>query len=205
MALLHQATIKPTKLELLNAWLPHRPWYRGPSEPALQRVAACRFDDPAGEVGVETMLVQAEAGGAILHMPLTYRGAPLGGGDPFLIGTCEHSVLGTRWVYDGCGDPVYVATVAAAIMAGTGQADEFIDTPDGPRRREPAMTVRGSGWDGIAPTSVRAVIDGDPTVVTTDTGELIVFRAVAGDRTAESGRLTGNWPDGPTVVLATLR
>lgn len=37
-------------------------------------------------------------------MPLCYRGAPCDDGDRWLIGTAAHSVLGKRWVYDGCGD-----------------------------------------------------------------------------------------------------
>lgn len=55
-------------------------------------------------------------------MPLTYRGAPLPGAEPWLVGTMEHSVLGRRWVYDGCGDPVHVAALVATILAGGIQA-----------------------------------------------------------------------------------
>ena len=40
MALLYpQATLEPTKLELLATWLPTRDWYRGPDASALKRVA----------------------------------------------------------------------------------------------------------------------------------------------------------------------
>src|SRR5215218_7739419 len=99
MALLHRAEITPTKLELLDAWLPTRAWYRGPADPGLAKVGAFRFDDPAGEVGIETLLVQA-GDGPVLQVPLTYRAAPLAGAEPWLIGTTEHSVLGRRWVYD---------------------------------------------------------------------------------------------------------
>ena len=31
--------------------------------------------------------------------------------DEYLIGTTEHSVLGKRWVYDGCADPVAVSAI----------------------------------------------------------------------------------------------
>jgi maltokinase-like protein len=127
MALLHQAELHPTKLELLAAWLPQRHWYQGLAGAEIERVAACRFDDPAGAVGIETILVRT-AGGPIHHVPLTYRDAPMVGGDAWLVGTCEHSVLGRRWVYDACGDPVYAAALASAIFAGTGQADEFLAT-----------------------------------------------------------------------------
>ena len=50
MALIHRATIRPTKLELLTDWVPSQPW----GEPVLDLVGAFRFDDPDGEVGIET-------------------------------------------------------------------------------------------------------------------------------------------------------
>jgi hypothetical protein len=41
----------------------------------LERVGAYRFDDPVGEVGIETHLVRA--GERLLHVPLTYRANPM--------------------------------------------------------------------------------------------------------------------------------
>ena len=79
MALLHQAELVPTKLELLAAWLPGRPWYQEQAG-ELARTAAYRFDDPAGEVGIDTILVSA-GDGPVYQVPLTYRGAPLDGAD----------------------------------------------------------------------------------------------------------------------------
>jgi hypothetical protein len=103
MALIHKATLNPTKLQLLTSWLPRQTWITGEAD--VEQVGAYRFDDPAGVVGIEAFLLQARDG-SVFHVPLTYRGAPLAGAEEFLIGTAEHSVLGTRWVYDGCGDPV---------------------------------------------------------------------------------------------------
>ena len=54
------------------------------------------------------MLV-AVGDGPVYQVPMTYRGMPLDGADAFLIGTTDHSVLGRRWVYDACGDPVFAA------------------------------------------------------------------------------------------------
>lgn len=147
MALLYRADLRPTKLQMLNGWLPARPWYRGPAAPDFQRVVSFRFDDPDGQVGVETLLVHAD-GGPILQVPLTYRGAPLDGLEPWLIGTSEHSVLGRRWVYDGCGDPVYVNALAQAIWTGGTQAEEFLDV-DGERERASAA-ARGRYSDSGA-------------------------------------------------------
>lgn len=72
MALLYQAELHPKKLELLTAWLPTRLWYRGSAAPILRRVAAFRFDNPAGEVGIETLIVQVADG------PLLQVGAGAG-------------------------------------------------------------------------------------------------------------------------------
>lgn len=59
MALLHGgASITPTKLEMLDAWVPTQDWYAGRPDPAFTLVGAFRLDDPAGVVGVETHLVR---------------------------------------------------------------------------------------------------------------------------------------------------
>ncbi|GHJ44048.1 hypothetical protein Cs7R123_13900 [Catellatospora sp. TT07R-123] len=196
MALLHNAEIHPTKLELLAAWLPTRTWYEGPAEPVLERVAACRFDDPAGEVGIETMIVRA-GDGPLLHVPLTYRGAPLDGAQRWLVGTTDHSVLGKRWVYDGCGDPVYVAALAHAVFTGGEQAPEFIEEDGRAVPRTPAMTVRGTGVAVAAPVVGEvATVDADPTLIDAGAVELAVARvldpaAAPDEGLALHGRLPG--------------
>jgi hypothetical protein len=206
MALLHRAELHPSKLELLAAWLPGRDWYAG-SAADLARVAAYRFDDPAGEVGVETFLVR-DGQGPVHQVPLTYRGAPLDGGQPWLVGTMKHSVLGPRWVYDACGDPVYVAALAGAIVGAVGQAEEYFEV-DGRREvREATMRVTGTGAGQAAPPAVgpvRRVAGGDPTVITTDSVELAVIRRLTGGSGDDPGApagpaLTGTWAGQPTPV-----
>ncbi|MEE6311599.1 hypothetical protein V1634_32720 [Plantactinospora veratri] len=206
MALLHRAALHPGKLELLANWLPGRRWYRGPAD--VVRVASFRFDDPDGAVGIETMLVRS-GDGPVHQVPLTYRAAPLPGGDDWLIGTTEHSVLGRRWVYDACGDPVYASALAAAIVTGSGQAEEFFEV-DGVREvRPPSMTVTGSGTPGstVPPVHViRRVVEDEPTTIVTDAAELTVLRRPengAGGLTGatpSTAALTGSWPGQPTPV-----
>ena len=212
MAIIHRAQIRPTKLELLQAWLPEQPWYTAEPGASLTVVGAYRFDDPDGEVGVETHLVRA--GDPVLQVPLTYRGAPLAGADPWLVTTMEHSVLGRRWVYDGTGDPVYVAALAAAILGGGGQAEEVVETEDGPRPRAATVSVRGSGAPG-EPVSAPAKVD--DLICATDAGVTecavpgveVEIRRVLDASTAVSGehRLSGTWEgqDEPVVLAAARR
>src|SRR6476646_399803 len=105
MAIVHKgASIVPTKLEMVTEWMPRQRWYHGKGHvPQLRRVGGFRFEDPAGAVGVETLLLVDERARRpfCYQVPLTYRGAPLEGAERALLGTMEHIVLGTRWVYDG--------------------------------------------------------------------------------------------------------
>ncbi|HSR83735.1 MAG TPA: 1,4-alpha-glucan branching protein [Streptosporangiaceae bacterium] len=134
MAVIHHTTLTPTKLELLAAWLPAQPWYPGPGQPtALARAGGFRLDDPAGEVGIEFMVVTDNADGASVsyHVPLTYRGAPLAGAHDALIGQAEHGVLGRRWIYDGVHDPVLMAQLSELLRGGVqAQAQSVSDTAD---------------------------------------------------------------------------
>ncbi|PUA80700.1 maltokinase N-terminal cap-like domain-containing protein [Nocardioides currus] len=116
MAIIHQATITPTKLELLE----DRLGSDVPGDGELTQVASYRFDDPDGAVGVEALLVTR--GGPVHQAVLTYRAAPLDTAADHLVTTMEHSVLGTRWVYDGAGDPVALAAFQRALAGEQEQA-----------------------------------------------------------------------------------
>jgi hypothetical protein len=60
MALVHRATLSPSKQELVESWLPTRSWASGHT--VAGKLAEYRFDDPAGEVGVETILWRTDRG-----------------------------------------------------------------------------------------------------------------------------------------------
>jgi Maltokinase N-terminal cap domain len=190
--LIHKASLNPSKIELLAACLPGNPWYRTATG-ELARVASYRFDDPAGEVGVETFLVRVGAG-PTFQVPLTYRGAPLAGAEQWLVGTTEHSVLGTRWVYDACGDPVCAATLARAILADSGQAEQVMEV-DGVRKVfPPSMTITSDGVPGAqvpVVERVHRVEPGDPTIIEADGVELAVIRRLGEDRTRNGTMLSG--------------
>ncbi len=202
MALLHAAEIRPTKLELIREWAPTQPWFVG-DDLGLSQVGAYRFDDPDDEVGIETILVRSGEG-PILQVPLTYRGAPLAGADEWLITTMQHTALGDRWVYDGCGDPVYAAALATAILTGGTQADVEREA-DGVRTPvEPSIRVIGSGKadeiDTVGLVDVRDVEAG--TVVATSVAEIEVLRVVGDSTWALGGEtLTGTWAGQEDPVL----
>jgi hypothetical protein len=131
MAVVHDTTLVPGKLELLGRWLPAQPWYRATgSAPDLVRAGGFRLDDPDGAVGIQVLVV-VDAGRTAYLTPLTYRGAPLTDAGAALVGTSEHGVLGRRWVYDGTRDPVALAQLLAlATGAVRAQHQDLSDTPD---------------------------------------------------------------------------
>lgn len=183
---IHDATLTPSKMELLAGWLPAQEWFVGDSDD-LSRVASYRFVDPDGEVGIETILVRSN--GVTYQVPLTYRDAPLAEAADSFIGTIEHSVLGTRYVYDAVGDPVYLVELLRVIHEGDTDADLS--------RGERSMAVQGSG---IVPVSNAA-------------GESMrVVRVLDGEHVPGTrvplGTLTGTWTDAggeQDQILAVLR
>jgi hypothetical protein len=222
MAILYNAELTPSKIELVAEWAPTQPWFAGDAGDMMTTVASFRFDDPEGEVGVETLLVRA-GDGPVMQVPLTYRGAPLAGAESSLIGTMKHSVLGDRWVYDAVGDPVYLLTVASAIVTAGREAELLVDVDGEQVRRDPTATVTGSGMPGVATPALPLADDvavraeGAMTIAETPALTVVVDRVpgakpphphlldgVAGT----SGLLTGSWsgqPEARSLVTAVLR
>ena len=204
MALIHAATLSPSKAELIGAWLPTRPWApEGGSEPEL--VGSFRFDDPAGEVGLETHLVRL--GSQVLQVPLTYRAAPMEGADDALVGTTDHSALGSRWVYDGCSDPVYVQMAAVATLTGAGQAAEVLVGADGAWTWTPSvrLTFRGSVAGRVRVADWHGPVEEDGwAAYRSPLAELRIARRPAAPAHLDGCAMLGTW-DGQRepVVLAT--
>jgi hypothetical protein len=213
MATIHRTTMVPGKLDLLAGWLPTRPWYRGTGRPpALTRAGGFRLDDPAGEVGIEFAFVTDETDGAgtTYHVPMAYRGAPLPGAEQGLIGTTEHGVLGTRWVYDAAHDPVAVVQLLDFICGRVdAQHQSRSDTSDPSVGR-----LWSSGGPLVAPTPLR-VRDSEPgrTTVAVELTDAATMRTLSGSlhlvRVLEEGegdgldlgRAEADWirPDGTTA------
>ena len=205
MARFHAATITPTKSELIAAWAPTQSWGPPADEP-VKVIGSFRFDDPDGRVGMETHLVTA--GTTVLQVPLTYRDQPLEGADDALIVEMQHSVLGTRWVYDGLRDPRFVLMLVGVAMTGQGEALGMVEY-DGRWHIAPSsVRIQGGGW-----TQERVPVDGfelandDVTnsVLRNDRFELTVFRRPQHAPRPAIG-LTATWDAAPDpVVLAEVR
>ena len=208
MGLVHrEATISPTKIELAAAFVPTRTWGAGRS--VVSKIAEYRIDDPAGEVGVETILWRLDDD-SICQVPFTYRASPLEGADAHLIDTMEHSVLGKRWIYDACGDPVWAAGLVHAIRTGGTQSQMVVEM-DGQEIEVPArMQVRGTGSEDVARGPVvlgHAVDDATSTSVLVDGRPLVLPRVLTPGPpdAAEVDALVGTIGDDPTTyVLASL-
>lgn len=205
MALVYpHATLEPSKRELMSAWLPSRPWYDGNA--GRKPVGSFRFDDPAGQVGMEGFLLGG-AGLPTYFLPLTYRGAELEGAEEHLVGTTEHSVLGRRWVYDGCADPVFVRAVVASILTGATGVDHEFEGEHGRETRPTNAQVRGSGTAAAAVPEVDALgchDEGPLTIVNAGPLELVVARVV-GTEIDASETLAVTWKGGRDVVIAGVR
>ncbi|WP_159706104.1 hypothetical protein [Arthrobacter sp. 18067] len=190
MAIIHKATLSPSKLELIADYLPKQPWFIQDGTPEL--IGAYRFDDPAGEVGIETHVVTA--GERIYQVPLSYRGFELAGAEEWLIGTMDHSVLGKRYVYDACADPIYVKALATAILTGQNEAELIVDGE--PEPRPSTVTVKGSGkLDGGVPTlSASAPVSGSGVTII-DAGDLRLKVARVLDVAADASASTAAAPE----------
>jgi len=199
MALLHRASLHPSKLDLISNYLRTN---------GMSQLGAYRFDDPAGEVGIETHIL-GDPSGAIWHLPLTYRNEPLAGADEWAVGTLEHSALGKRWVYNGCVDPVYTNELVRVIMTGGSQVEQYFETDSGREFRESTAQVTGSGEPGTPAPQVSGVhAESFETATLIDAGSVQVVvrhRLESPEPESTSATLTGTWgTSGESQILAYL-
>lgn len=184
------ATLTPHFRDFLPPWLRRQPWYRAADRPDPRPVGFFRFEDPAGRVGVETHLLTD--GAVVYQVPLTYRDAPLpGAADGALVATAEHSVLGTRWIYDGAADPVWAAELVRLVATGG------VSEPSGKGGVAPAG-AHGHPVAGCDPRTAAMTI-----VLERMPGPVHGPGAPAGVPDV-LGTVTGWWhPDGPDAPAAT--
>jgi len=208
MALVHPgSTISPTKLEIVQSWLGEQDWFTDDSSAlkAGQRFTY-RFQDPAGEVGVESVL--ATVGDRVFQLPLTYRAAELDGGEPFFLTQMDHSALGRRWIYFGLGDPVLVTQFVSAIVSGCRSVGLEFEMDGQMHTADTAVRAWGTGsGEPVGDVTIDDVDRGGPvTTVHTPLGTLSVPHVLDNTMPDCDRELQGTW-DGleEDVTLATLR
>lgn len=202
MALVYDAKLVPSKPDLIAAWLPTQPWFQETNRD-IEVLGAFRFDDPNGQVGIETHIVRGSSG-KIYQVPLTYRGRAMADAGRFLVTELEHSVLGHRWVYDAAADPVAVAAIVAAITTGQTQVDAFLDGADTPL--PVSVAVKGTGSQQRPPQATLIGLETKDAVtrVQTDSLALDIFRVVSGLRDTAFRLDAQSGFDGTPATLASI-
>ncbi len=192
------ATLIPGFRQFVPGWVARQPWYAGDAIPALRPVGFFRFEDPDGEVGIETHVLTD--GNAVYQIPMTYRGAPLPeAAEAALISVSEHSVLGTRWIYDATVDPAWRAALLRLIRAGGCSEPSMKKGAIGP------VTARGQLLAAASSDDELSVIDLRRVLTAHDPDDLA--RSVGADA---AGVVHGTWRTGPeaapvTGILAVVR
>ena len=204
MAIFQVATNNPPKSEIISGWIGGQPWGSSAGE-SVDVVWSFHLEDPDGEVGMQVHIVASD--GLLFQVPLTYRDQRVPDLEQAYIGAMEHSVLGTRHVYDGLGDERFVSVLAGVASCGYGQTLGFARV-DGRWQAWPESTkVHGYGA-----VTGRVLVDRFETVMTESTEvivrnehlEMRVFRTLA-DRPAPDIGMAATWPAQPDpVVLATV-
>ncbi|MDN5730637.1 MAG: hypothetical protein L0I94_07815 [Yaniella sp.] len=182
MATVYVVETNPTKKEFVTAWLDKQFW-GGSGDPEL--IGTYRFDDTGGEVGFEGFILKRED--KILHLPMTYRAAPLEGADDYLIVKMDHPVLGDRWAYDAMADPVGIHMLNQALAGEIQQADFHFYNQDGQYQgtedSDISIYIRGELPEAWGTVSVHHVLDH----LDLDGGEL--------------RRLVGRWEDASATLF----
>jgi predicted trehalose synthase len=143
----HDQAISPALESLLHTWMPRQRWYPakgrgvglrdlGTVEGGLVRPAGAGVSDD-GTTLLATHLVGLDSGDRVdvVQVPLTYRTDALPHAEHALLGELDMPGLGSRHVYDGTHDPLYVAELLAALEVAPG-ADPL-------DRHAPAHVLRG--------------------------------------------------------------
>ena len=100
---------------VLREWLPQQRWFPVKSaEFSLEQAGSLGLEDAAGQARLEVLLLAVTSrtadGGQrtdVVQVPLSYRDAPLTGGENALVGRAPDA--GMPWIYDAVHDPSFVS------------------------------------------------------------------------------------------------
>lgn len=188
MSDIYDAQLNPSKLDVLSKVL---------DAPAAEitKLAAYRFDDPAGEVGMEVHIVRTPDG-SVVQVPLVYRGTPLEDvEEDELIAQMEHSVLGQRYVYLAMSDPVFAEVLDTVIAESRPGAEQFL--VDGENRTpitEGIAQVRGTG-------SIDLAEEDEDVVAVVEVFAELDLEGLSEEEANEPGQLVGTWEGQDRPVL----
>lgn len=163
----------------------------------IETLASYRFDDPAGQVGMEVHIVRTPDG-AVVQVPLAYRPEPLEDAEESdLITKMQHSVLGERFVYLGLADPIFAEVLDTTIEEALPAAEQFL--VDGDTRTpitDGLAQVRGTGSIDLEEEE-----DDDNLVAVLELFAELDLDGLSEAEAAEPGQLVGTWEGQDAPVL----
>ena len=190
MSDIYDAELKPSKNQVLATVL-------GTDEADIEKLASYRFDDPAGQIGMEVHIVRTPDG-SVLQVPLVYRPEPLEDAEEDeLITTMEHSVLGTRYVYLGMSDPVFAEALDVTISEERSGAEQFlVDGDTQTPITEGLATVTGTGEIELEEEE-----DDENLIGVLELFAELDLGGLSQEEAAQPGQLIGTWEGQDTPVL----
>lgn len=190
MAQIYDAELTPTKNQVLATVL-------GTDEADIEKLASYRFDDPAGQIGMEVHIVRTPDN-SVLQVPLVYRPEPLEDAEEDeLITTMEHSVLGTRYVYLGMSDPVFAEALDVTISEERSGAEQFLVDGD----TQTPITEGLADVIGTGEIELEEEEDDENLIGVLELFAELDLEGLSEEEANQPGQLIGTWEGQDTPVL----
>ncbi|WP_347031668.1 maltokinase N-terminal cap-like domain-containing protein [Brevibacterium paucivorans] len=190
MAQIYNAELSPSKNQVIATVL-------GTDEADIEKLTSYRFDDPAGQIGMEVHIVRTPDG-SVLQVPLVYRPEPLEDAEEDeLITTMEHSVLGTRYVYLGMSDPVFAEALDVTISEERSGAEQFLVDGD----TQTPITEGLADVIGTGEIELEEEEDDENLIGVLELFAELDLEGLSEEETNQPGQLIGTWEGQDTPVL----
>lgn len=190
MAQIYNAELSPSKNQVLATVL-------GTDEADIEKLTSYRFDDPAGQIGMEVHIVRTPDG-SVLQVPLVYRPEPLEDAEEDeLITTMEHSVLGTRYVYLGMSDPVFAEALDVTISEERSGAEQFLVDGD----TQTPITEGLADVIGTGEIELEEEEDDENLIGVLELFAELDLEGLSEEEANQPGQLIGTWEGQDTPVL----
>ncbi|GAA1194156.1 hypothetical protein GCM10009585_09290 [Brevibacterium paucivorans] len=190
MAQIYNAELSPSKNQVIATVL-------GTDEADIEKLTSYRFDDPAGQIGMEVHIVRTPDG-SVLQVPLVYRPEPLEDAEEDeLITTMEHSVLGTRYVYLGMSDPVFAEALDVTISEERSGAEQFLVDGD----TQTPITEGLADVVGTGEIELEEEEDDENLIGVLELFAELDLDGLSEEEANQPGQLIGTWEGQDTPVL----